>query len=332
MVDSLSDGTSERTELGAWKGFTTAGVVLLIVMVRYFNPSASSNSFESLFAGYNVVMALGIYYLIRWLFGKYSKASLEFACFIVILAAFIGGDYIGKHEKTTKIGNDNPEITVTNQGPAAPTKTVNIVTSTNTAEEQPILSDLKVGTADELVVDEITAVDSYQLNAYKTLHTNKLRTLFDQYNQSSGNELNKLLDAKRIAEDKSYPVSALKILNAKEILFKLESDYKAIMDQVPSDINKLPMSELAKREMLASFNRAKIDEDASANFLFEIELETLNVFEKIVDFLESSRKRWVVVNNEFIFYEKSDAIIFNEMVDNIERLKQERLKKARGTN
>lgn len=301
-------GMKESTEPGAWKGLAIAGAVLAVVMVRYFYPSASGSSSPSFLAGYNLPMALGVYYLIRWIFGKYSQAGIEFACFVVILAAFVGSDYIGHREKKTNTLIAKSEV-------AAAYK--QMVDSTTDKDGMPVVSGLNIDTTATSVGDE------GQLETFTKSYMNKLLRVQDAYLKGLGEiGWERILDPARVARPDSYPESVAIILQAKALLVKYESDFRAMRDQAPSDVEAMTISDVSKREAISSFNVGVIATEPKVKEVFDNELEVLIEIENAVEFLENSRDRWKYEDGKFAFYEEADLEKYNIMYANIQRLVQ----------
>lgn len=261
-------------------------------------------------------MALGVYYLIRWIFGKYSQAGIEFACFVLILAAFVGSDFIGHREKKTNTLIAKSEVTAAYK---------QMVDSTTDKDGMPVVSGLNIDTTAR------SSGDDGQIESFAKSYMNKLLRVQDSYLKGLGDiGWERILDPARVAKSDSYPESVSLLLQAKALLVKYESDFRAMREQVPTDIDALTISDASKRNFLANFNESVISSEPALIELFDSERAILSEFENIIEFLESSRERWNLEDGKFAFYEDGDLAKFNKMSANIQRLMelQDELAKA----
>lgn len=138
-----------------------------------------------------------------------------------------------------------------------------------------------------------------------------------------------ILDAKRIKNDAALSESRVMIERAKAIVDKYEKKTSALMQGTGAHIESLNMSEKAKKEMLAGFERGMSKSEKQIDEQWRLEKQVVRQFENIVLLLAAS-KAWVVEGEQILFYTDNDLARFNSYIQEIQELaqQQEQLQKS----
>lgn len=133
---------------------------------------------------------------------------------------------------------------------------------------------------------------------------------------------NSVLDAQRVKNDTTLSESKVMIDRAKTIVVKYEKKTAHLMESTRERINALNMAETTKREMLAGFDKGmgKAGEQIDEQWTLEkqVVLQVENIF-----LLLAASKRWVVEDQQILFYRDEDLARFNSYVQTIQKLTQQ---------
>ena len=139
----------------------------------------------------------------------------------------------------------------------------------------------------------------------------------------------KILDGNRLSRDRSLAESRILLQQARRIVTKYRQQTEVLLETVTNDIRLLNLSERAKRDMVAGYEKGLVASRAQIDAIWDLEFKTLEEFESIFALLSTRKGAWAVSNGQLLFADDSDLRSYNSSITAIQQYvsKQQALQK-----
>jgi hypothetical protein len=130
----------------------------------------------------------------------------------------------------------------------------------------------------------------------------------------------RILDPRRIENDKTLAESKMTIEKAKAIVEKYDQETNVLLGNARQRIQTLDVSAASKQEMTSSFDRGMEKAKQEIYALWALEKKTVCEFENIFNLLFETRGTWVVSEGQILFHNDDDLNKFNSYIASIQSL------------
>ncbi|WP_395756753.1 hypothetical protein [Achromobacter sp. EB05] len=113
--------------------------------------------------------------------------------------------------------------------------------------------------------------------------------------------LSDLFIPNRLARDRGMVESRLILEQSQRVVRKYSQQNRRLLADVPVTIRSLDLSEQQKDRMVEGAIKARPQQKATLARNWELERQTLDEFEKMINLLDDNRRAWRVEHNEIVF-------------------------------
>jgi len=99
---------------------------------------------------------------------------------------------------------------------------------------------------------------------------------------------------------------------AQQVMVQTRKEHFDLLNALPSRIKALDINERDKRGLLEGARQEKAFQDASINKMWDLEAEIMDEVGRLIEFMESIKGRWSLVEDRMVFESDSDASQFNK--------------------
>lgn len=304
-MDPLTTATAANNK--PTRTWAVSLTVLCVGIVAY-GVIYSTNTVSNLtyLFGYNLPICLVIWAIFHVAVGRKQGTKKGGLSFLAIFAALIGGSLVGYSQQKSATTQAITEIQKSY---------TSIMSSANDAQGMPqrIEGNLDTTPKTKGYIGEIERFMKIFMNKMTSQRNDYLLEL-----DAIGWE--KILDPRRVSQDKTLIESKMMIQKAKDIVHKYRTHTYTLLANARNDINSLNISESNKSDMLLGFDKGMTNARAQIDAMWDLEGKTISEFDNIFALLSARKGAWAVQDGQILFANQSDLDAFNSYVTAIQKI------------